>query len=414
MMISGSLAPHILAVIVLFFIAAISALGLKRLKIPYTIGLVIIGVIIAYIARDIDALDAIRDIRLSHDVILYVLLPTLIFEAATTIDAKMLFKNLVPILNLAIIGLVISTAIVGFIVFQFTPLELGTAVLFGALISATDPVAVVALFKEIGAPKRLCILVDGESLFNDATAIVLFNIIVISIVSHLKFNLENVFHGIIEFLIVFFGGILTGIIMGYIIVLIIKFSKSDTLINLALSTVLAYTSFIVAEYYFEVSGVMAVLAAGIMLSWYGAHNFADEMKNQLHHFWEYASFVCNSFIFLLLGVAELHIIGLIGHSRSIIMYIIVAIIAASLARLIVVCFIPRILPFKSEKIANSYKAVIFWGGLRGAVPLALVLSLSRHFENQQLLVELTLGVVLFTLIVQGTTINPLMKLLHIK
>jgi monovalent cation:H+ antiporter, CPA1 family len=409
-----SLVPHILAVIILFFIASISAICLRKIKIPYTIGLVVIGVILAYLLEDVEGLDVVRDIRLSHDVILYILLPTLIFDAATNIDAKMLFKNIVPILNLAIPGLIISTAIIGFIINKLTPMQMGTAFLFGALISATDPVAVVALFKEIGAPERLNILVDGESLFNDATAIVLFNIIVASIVSQTAMSMHNVLHGILEFCTVFFGGMLTGIVIGFIIISVIKYAKNDPLLHIALSTVLAYVSFIVAEYYLEVSGVMSVLAAGIMLSWHGASHFDAEIKSQLKHFWEYATFVCNSFIFILLGVAELHLIVLIGHSTSIMIYALTAIIAATMARLIVVYFIPHILPFRKVKIDNRYKAIIFWGGLRGAVPLALALSLSRHFEDQQLIVELALSVVLFTLIVQGTTMKPLMKLLKIK
>jgi monovalent cation:H+ antiporter, CPA1 family len=409
-----SLVPHILAIIILFFIASISAILLRRIKVPYTIGLVIIGVLLAYFLKDVEGLDVVRDIRLSHDVILYILLPTLIFDAATNIDAKMLFKNLVPILNLAIPGLIISTAIIGFIINKLTPLQMGTAFLFGALISATDPVAVVALFKEIGAPERLNILVDGESLFNDATAIVLFNIIVAGIVSQTSMSMGNVFHEIIEFCIVFFGGIITGIVIAFLITTTIKYARNDPLIHIALSTVLAYISFIVAEYYLEVSGVMSVLAAGIFLSWHGSTHFNKETKAQLTHFWEYASFVCNSFIFLLLGVAELHLIVLIGHSTSIMLYVITAIVSALIARLLVVYFIPHILPFRKVKIDNCYKTIIFWGGLRGAVPLALALSLSRHFEDQQLIVELTLSVVLFTLIVQGTTMKPLMKLLKIK
>ena len=197
----------------------------------------------------------------------------------------MLFKNIVPILNLAIPGLILSTVIVGFIINKFTPLQFGAAFLFGALISATDPVAVVALFKEIGAPKRLNILVDGESLFNDATAIVLFNIIVACIVSQTAMNVHNILHGIYEFCVVFFGGIITGVVIGYIIINVIKYAKKDPLIHIALSTVLAYVSFIIAEYYLEVSGVMSVLAAGIMLSWHGSSHFDKNIKNQLEHFW---------------------------------------------------------------------------------------------------------------------------------
>lgn len=408
-----SIAPHILAIIALFFIAAISSIALRRIKIPYTIGLVVVGVLIAYLAKDVEALDIVRDIRLSHDVILYILLPTLIFEASISINSKLLFKNLLPILIFAIPGLLISTFIVGTIMSIFTPLQLGTAILFGALISATDPVSVVSLFKEIGAPKRLTILVDGESLFNDAAAIVLFNIIVVSIVSQLTLDLDNVMYGTLDFLKVFFGGIAIGSIIGYAISWIIRHSNNEPATNIALSTVLSYTSFIVAEYFFEVSGVMAVLAAGMLLSWQGLTHFSKETEQQLYYFWEYAAFVCNSFIFLLLGVAELQLILMVGEKTSILLYVAIAVLAVTLARMFVVFAVPHIMPFGFKKIDNRYKAIIFWGGLRGAVPLALVLSLSRNFESQQLLVELTLGVVLFTLLVQGPTIKPLIRALGI-
>ncbi len=408
-----SLVPHILAIIALFFIAAISSIALRRIKIPYTIGLVVVGVLIAYLAKDVEALDIVRDIRLSHDVILYVLLPTLIFEASISINSRLLFKNLIPILIFAIPGLLVSTLIVGTIMSIFTPLHLGAAILFGALISATDPVSVVALFKEIGAPKRLTILVDGESLFNDAAAIVLFHLIVVGIVSQLTIDVENVLYGGLNFLKVFFGGLAIGTIIGYAISWIIRNSRNEPATNIALSTVLAYTSFIIAEYFFEVSGVMAVLASGMLLSWQGLTHFTQETKQQLYYFWEYAAFVCNSFIFLLLGVAELQLILMIGEESSILLYMAIAVIAVTLARFLVVFVMPNIIPFRFTKLDTRYKTIIFWGGLRGAVPLALVLSLSRNFEHQQLLVELTLGVVLFTLLVQGPTIKPLMRVLKI-
>ena len=409
-----SLAPHILAIVALFFIATMSAIVLKRLKTPYTLGLVIVGMTLAYLIKDVQVFDTVRDIRLSHDVIIYILLPTLIFNAAIDIDVRLLIKNLVPILILAIPGLLVSTAIIATMAFHMTPLHVGTAILFGALISATDPIAVVALFKEIGAPEKLSILLDGESLFNDATAIVLFNLIIIILISHIEMNAVNFLVGLWDFLFVFFGGLLTGVVTGYAIVSIIKYSKSDPLIHLALSTILAYLTFTIAEHYLGVSGVMAVLAAGIVLNWHGTLNFPEASKRQLKHFWAYASFICNSFIFLLLGVAELQLINLIGHSNSIIMYIIVAILSVTLARLVIVYFLPYKLFVSSlGKVEKHYKTIIFWGGLKGAVPLALAISLSRHFQDQQLIVELTLGVVLFTLLVQGTTVKPLMKLFRI-
>ena len=155
----------------LFFVAAISAIFVKKANFPYTIGLLIVGILVGYLSSRVGFLEPIREVQLSPDIILFLILPTLLFEASINIDAKLLKGNLLPILLLATVGLLISTAIVGIGISVATPLTLGTALLFGALISATDPVAVIALFKELGVPKRLSTLVDGESLFNDDTAI---------------------------------------------------------------------------------------------------------------------------------------------------------------------------------------------------------------------------------------------------
>ena len=405
-------APHVLAIFVLLLLAAISAIFLKRLKFPYTIGLVIIGIILAGIIDDFTAFEQFTDIQLSHDVIMYLILPTLIFDAAVNIDSRLLIKNLVPIVALAAPGLIISTLIIGIFMQQFTPLHLGVAMLFGALISATDPVAVIALFKDIGAPKRLTILVDGESLFNDATAIVAFNIILALILSGTALSFDTATSAVLDFFYVFIGGLIFGLLVGYIITLLIKMASDEPLIQIALSTVLAYASFIVADHYLGISGVMSTLGAGIIVSWYGASQFTEKSKEALKGFWEFATFVANSFIFLLLGVAEWEMLIKKGHTPNIIMYLIYTIVIVTIARFIVVFGITPLLKFlpKYEKISVANRTVIFWGGLRGAVPLALVLSLKSNFESHQLLVEFTLGIVLFTLLVQGTTTKMLMKL----
>ena len=404
--------PHIVALIILFFLAAVSAMIFKKLRFPFTIGLVIAGIIFAALIEDSHTLNFLKDIHLSHDVILYIILPTLIFDAAVNIDSRMLVKNIMPVLALAIPGLVISTFIVGFGVAACTPLHLAAALLFGALISATDPVAVISLFKEIGAPKRLTLLVDGESLFNDATAIVAFTIIMGMILSGESINASNLSFAGLKFVYVFFGGLSFGVFIGYFITRLVNLSKDEPLIQIALSTVMAYASFIIADYYLGVSGVMSTLAAGIVLSWYGTTRFTPEAKESLKRFWEYASFVANSFIFLLLGITEWKLLIREGHSKNLAAYLIYTIIIVTIARVVVVYGIIPLLKFfpKYEKINLKFQTVIFWGGLRGAVPLALVLSLDSNFKGQQLITEFTLGIVLFTLLVQGTTTNSLIKL----
>ena len=404
--------PHILALVILLLLASISAIVFKRLKFPFTIGLVVIGIVFAGLIDGFQSLNFLKDIQLSHDIILYIILPTLIFDAAVNIDSRMLVKNIMPVLALAVPGLIISTFIIGFAVARFTPLHLGVAMLFGALISATDPVAVIALFNEIGAPKRLTLLVDGESLFNDATAIVAFTIVMAMIMSGASMSMGTLSAAAIKFLYVFVGGLVFGVILGFFMTKLINLSRNEPLIQIALSMVAAYSSFILADYYLGVSGVMSTLGAGIVLSWYGSIRFTAEAKEYFKQFWEYAAFVANSFIFLLLGITEWKLFIKHGHTKNLATYLIYTIIIVTLARVVVVYGIIPLLKFfpKYEKINLKYQTVIFWGGLRGAVPLALVLSLKSNFESRQLITEFTLGVVLFTLLVQGTTTNSLIKI----
>ena len=408
----NSIVPHIMTIILLFLIASCSGILLKKLKFPYTIGLVIVGILFAFIVENVDALKVTNDIGLSHDIILYILLPTLIFEAAVNIDSRLLLKNLLPVCALAMPGLIISTVLIGFGICAATPLNLGAAMLFGALISATDPVAVIALFKEVGAPKRLTMLVDGESLFNDATAIVAFNIILGILISGTALNMESIGVAGLDFLFVFVGGLVVGLLIGYFVTILINLSHNEPLIQVALSTITAYTAFIVADHYLEVSGVMSTLGAGLMLSWYGNVKLNSEVKEYMNQFWEFASFAANSFIFLLLGITEWKMLIGHGHSPNILYYLALTIIIVTLARAVVVYGLIPLLKFipKYEKISLKYQTVIFWGGLRGAVPLALVLSLDTNFPYHQLITEFTLGIVLFTLLIQGTTTKPLMSL----
>ena len=397
----------VIAVVGLLLVAAVAAMGFRRLHLPFTVGLVIVGITIGLLADRVAFLAPLHEVTLSPELILFVFLPTLIFESAYALDGRLLSQNLAPVLSLAVPGLLLSTGIVGSLVFFFTPLGWGPALVFGALIAATDPVAVIALFKEVGAPKRLAILVEGESLFNDATAIVLFKIL-LTVVAAGTIGWATVGAGVVEFLIVLAGGLLVGAGIAYIMVVMLRFADDDPLVEVALSTVVAYAAFVFADHFLHVSGVMATVGAGIVVGTYGATRFTPEVKSYLHRFWDYAAFVANSLIFLLvgmnirLGLLWEHI-GLLG----------IAILAVLLARAITVYGIVPIigkLP-GAEPIGLRYQTVLFWGGLKGAVALALALSLPQDFPNHDLIVVLALGVVLFTLVVGGVTTGPLIKFL---
>lgn len=394
----------VLGIIGLLLVAAIAAIALKRLKMPYTVGLVIVGLLLRLLVGQFHQLEPLASIELSPDLIFFIFLPTLIFESAFNLNARLLAQNLTPVLALAAPGLLLSTAIVGALVALFTPLTLGPALVFGALISATDPVAVVALFKEVGAPKRLAVLIEGESLFNDATAIVLFQIIV-TVATGAAFGASIIGTGTLDFLRVFFGGLVIGGLIGYLMIWIISHADSDPLVEVAFSTVVAYAAFIVAEHNFHVSGVMSTVGAGLVVGTMGSTRFSKNVREYLHQFWEYAAFVANSLIFLLVGLSLN-----LGELSAYLGPISVAIVAGLLARALVVFgLIPLVTRLSSTRIDLRYQTVMFWGGLRGAVAIALVLSLSPDFPFRDLIAAMAVGVVIFSLVAGGLTMGPLIR-----
>lgn len=407
-----SMPEMIIASVVLLFVATLSSIVFKRLKIPYTIGLVFVGIVFYNFCGVVPELHQFRNLRLNHDLIMYALLPSLIFSASINIDSKLLFKNFTPTFLLAGPGLVISTFIISLIMYYLTPLDLAGSLLFGALISATDPVAVISLFEIVGAPKRLRILVDGESLFNDATAIVMYSLVMKILLAGTTFSVLSFGVAAYDFMFIFFGGLFVGAVTGYIMAQIILLVRDDPMVEIALSAIVAYTAFIFAERYLHVSGVMACLGAGVVVSYYGSSRFTPKIKNYLKRFWEFISFIANSYIFLLLGFTEDFFLFKSGtFNFSILMYIIWGVIAIQLSRAIIVFGICPFMGLRdnSKKIDWKYQVLMFWGGLRGAVPLALVFSLPADLPHRQLIVQITLGVVIFTLLVQGGTISKLLK-----
>ena len=210
------LSEIILVVMGLLTISMVAAAICSYVPIPYTVFLVILGIFFGSLARQNPELNFLLDFQLSPDLVLFLFLPILVFESAINLDARSLMKDIIPILILAIPALLISTAIVGLGLWFIQDFNIIYALIFGALISATDPVAVISLFKELGAPHRLTILVEGESLLNDATAIVLFNILLgISIWE--QFGVFDFYIAVAEFFKVFFGGLFVGIAVGIIV-----------------------------------------------------------------------------------------------------------------------------------------------------------------------------------------------------
>lgn len=388
----------------------------KKVKLPFTVLLVVVGMALtAFSEAYPHLLPGIAEFEISPGLILFVFLPTLIFESAYNLDARHLQHNLGPVLTLAVPGLLVSTFVIGGIVWFLTSLldatiPFSAALLLGAILSATDPVSVVSLFKKLGAPERLTILVEGESLFNDATSIVLAAILTDIVVKAGALTSATILGGVINFLIVFLGGLVVGGIMAFIAGLILGKVEEDPSIEITLTTVLAYMSFFVAEGIFHVSGVMAVIAAGLTLGGWGRMKVSVNVRNYLEHFWEYMAFVANALIFLLVGLrVELHELW---SSIAIVGVVILAMLISRSG--VVYALTPLVSRLPGvEPVETRYQHVMFWGGLRGAIALAIVLSLPEDFAYRELFVTLVIGAVLFTLLVPGLTIEALVRKLKL-
>jgi CPA1 family monovalent cation:H+ antiporter len=382
-------------IIGLLLIASLVAIATRRFRLPYTVGLVLIGLSMPWLVQIFRLTDILGtfDPAQSSEIILYLLVPPLIFEAAFHIRMDDLRRDFWLILLLAVPGVVVTMLMVGGIVHYGTGMAIKTAMVFGALIAATDPVAVVALFRRLGVPRRLQVLLEGESLFNDGTAIVMFNLVV-DIALAGEFNLLDTST---NFLTVAGGGTLVGVALGMVVSQIIR-RIDDPLVETTLTTVLAFGAYVLAEV-LHVSGVLAVVAAGLVNGNVGPRGMSPTTRVVVFNFWEYLAFVANSFVFLLIGLAiDLEIL-----SQNL-LYIFIAICAVLLARGISIYGFSLF----GREIPGKWKHVLYWGGLRGAIALALALTLTEQgllLEDAKHLQAMAYGVVLFTLLVQGISMD---------
>ena len=403
----SSITNLVTGIVLLLLIAAITSLFSKRVdKLPLTVLLVFVGIAISQFGHDVPGLSLLSEFQLTPELVLFVFIPTLIFESAFNLNARQVSSNLWPILTLAIPGLLISTCIIGFIFSVFTDFDLMVGLLLGAILSATDPVAVIAIFKQLGVPERLTILVEGESLFNDATSLVLATIL-IGLLTAGEFSSEVLVSGTGEFLFVFVGGVIVGWVLALMTGYMLGRIESDPGIEITLTTILAYFSFIIAEHVFHVSGIMAVVAAGMTIGSWGRSKISPSTSEFMEHFWEYLAFVANALIFLMVGL-QIDLVVLWESVDLIALVVVAMLISRAIVIFTVVPLIGR-MP-GAEPIGMPFQSVMYWGGLRGAIALAIVLALPP-FDYKDTLISLVMGAVLFTLVVQGLSIEKLVKFL---
>ena len=390
----------------LLIVASAVAMLARRLKLPYTVTLVVAGLTLNWIEGSVPWLD-LDAVRLTPELLFDLFLPALLFEAAFHLNWRKFRQNLRAILLLAVPGVLAAILLAGVLAFYLEPLAaaaipLMVAFLFVAMCAATDPVSVVALFKELGVPKRLAVLMEGESLLNDGVAVVAFIVLgaTLGLTEHsepvtafwvARFLLWEIFVGLAV-------GAAAGLLVSYITTMV-----SDHLIEIMLTTIAAFGSYIVADA-IHASPVLAVVAAGMATGNVGArYGMTPSNKIAVNSFWEYAVFAANSIVFLLLG-KEIDLARMFGHWLP----ILIAWGSLMAARALVILFVERTLARTAERLPKRWSAVLFWGGLRGSLSMVLALSLPESFEHRDLLVDLTFGVVLVSILVQGLTMSPLL------
>ncbi len=385
--------------VILFSVATAAAITARRLKIPYTAILVIAGMIVG-------ALGAVNPPRLTRDLLFAVILPGLLFEAAFNLDVGVFLKNKMAISALAIPGVIAAiflagtgTALAISGLSSHTEFTLQQGLVFGALVAATDPIAVVAIFRELHVPVRLATLVEGESLLNDGTSIVLLTLL-LSAVSGESTGIGQL---ALRFILIVGGGGVLGFAAGAVASKLIS-RIDDAVIEITITVITAYGTFALAEQ-IGVSGVIATVVAGMHCGTYAwTESMSRKTRVALDAFWEYIAFALNSVVFLLIGF-EVSASALLAAWPEILLAFVVVVVA----RAVVVYGVGALLNRTRERIPSSWLAVMTWGGLRGALSMVLALALPFDFPNRDLLITLTFGVVLLSILVQGLTMQPLLR-----
>jgi CPA1 family monovalent cation:H+ antiporter len=385
--------------VTLFAVATAVALLARWMKAPYTVALVVAGVLLGT-ARAFDPP------HLTKELLFAVFLPGLLFEAAFHLEFRKFWQNKVAIGGLAVPGLLVSIGVTAAIL---TPVANGLhfvegftmlhALVFSALIAATDPIAVVALFKSLGAPKRLVVLVEGESLLNDGTAAVVFTLMAgLATGRELSPGLA-----VLDFVRVVGMGALIGTAIAFGASKVIQ-QVDDPMIEITVTTIAAYGSFAAAEQ-FHFSGVIATVSAGMVCGNYATRTgMSPSTRIAVESFWEYVAFALNSVVFLLIGF-EVRMDTMLASWKA----ILTAYVAVTIGRAAVIYVVTAMLSRTREKLPWAWSAVLTWGGLRGGLSMVLVLALPPSFAHRDLLVTMTFGVVLISILLQGLTMGPLLR-----
>jgi CPA1 family monovalent cation:H+ antiporter len=394
-----ALPEWLLVVSAMLAVAVLVALVSDRARVPLTVLLVIIGFVLGAVG---DAIGVERPLEgeAFEQVLVFIFLPVLVFEAALGLNVRAFARNLVPIVVLAIPALLISAVVVATGVHMVLGIPLVVALLFGALISATDPVAVVAVFRSLGVPERLLTIVESESLLNDGVTIVLFEILLAIALG----ETISVAQGVWDFVLVFFGGAAIGAAVGMLAAFLLPWL--DRLLAATLSVTVAYGAFVLAQDVLGFSGVTAGVGAGLVLAAFAPSRASSAVRELWEQLWEMLGYIANALLFLLIGLAIQPAL-LVEKAGAIALAVVLVLVARVAGVVPLISLLERL--SNIERVGRRNEAVMIWGGLRGGVALALALAVPEEVAERETLLAMTGGVVLATLLLNATTITALVR-----
>ncbi|MFA5665123.1 cation:proton antiporter [Castellaniella sp.] len=387
-----------------------------RLRLPYSVLLAVVGFVLGVIihvhgwAPGVigDYLDTLQHFEVSSETFLFVFLPVLLFETALATNIRRLMDDISPILVMAVVAVVVCTVAVGVSLSAISSYGLVACLMLGAIVATTDPGAVVSIFREVGAPRRLTNLVEGEALFNDAASIALYTVLVAALIDGSPISELTI---VKDFLISFLGGGLAGFVMGSGATMLFRWLRGWPAAEITLTVALAYLAFFISEYYLDVSGVVATVIAGLVVGSNGRTRMSPTTFEQLEGAWGQFGFWANSLIFLL---AAMLIPRMMAEITWVEVFLILVLYVVTMAARALVVF--GLLPLMgrlrlSTQVSPAYRTVMLAGGLRGAVSLALALAVTEqsailHVDRQFIAVATT-GFVLLTLFVNGMSLRAL-------
>lgn len=393
-----------------------------RLRLPASVLLAAVGISIGAVSTFLARADTggtlgavarvFVDLPVDSNTFLYVFLPALLFQSALSIEVQRIIEDAGPVLLLAVVAVLVATFVIGFALAPFAEVSLVACLMLGAMVATTDPVAVIGIFADVGAPSRLTRLVAGEALLNDAAAIALFSLL---LTIQLGGQGGGAGTAALTFIRQFAGGLIFGYVCARIVASWFSWLQDLRLAQVSLTVALPYLAFIIGERALGVSGVVSAVSAGLVLNAIGQPRITPGDWLFLHDVWEQIAFWASSLIFVLASLLVPRLVTSVGWHDVVMLTVLV--VAALVARaLVLYVLIPILTALKlSQQIDNKFKAVILWGGLRGAVTLALALAVTENEAIdpavQRFIAVLATGFVLFTLLISGTTLRMLIGLL---